>query len=159
MTQQASMPANQTRRPQPCKCQVSQVAPSQAVEHAPWTYPPSFHSVTLSSYHQGANLFLFCSEAHWEGIMSPLEVQRCYNKALQHSHLVAITPMLCAVTCILMAHLESTAAQCMAAAAQYHPCAPPFLLRGILLQLADCLQNEGECGKQCIYHRLIRYIL
>jgi hypothetical protein len=27
-----------------------------------------------------------------------------------------------------------------------------------LLQLADCLQNEGECGKQCVHHGSIRYV-
>src|SRR5947208_12812898 len=73
---------------------------------------------------------------------------RCKGIATRHCHLVAITSISCTIMCILMPHLESTIAQHMAAATQHHPYTSSFLLRGISLQLADCLQNEGECDEQ-----------
>ena len=93
MTRRASTPANQTRRPQPRKCRVSRAAPSRAVKHAPGTHPPSFHSITPSSYRRGA--VSFRSEAHREGIGGA----KALRKASGRGHLLAVTPPSRAFSC------------------------------------------------------------
>ena len=97
-----------------------------------------------------------------EGATSSWKVlrQRQYNGTLQRSCLVAVTPMSHAVTRIPAPSTHwptRTETPHAATAAEYNPCAPPYLFGGISLQCLDCLQNEGECSKWRMQKESIRY--